>query len=125
MKNYRIDNKKLSEQEFKNYVFSTGKVISVKDPMFLKCALEKGEYVICARYNPFELQGVYHYENGTFQIFGFEPGCHQEPLNINHQHTIENIPLDVAIEIVYSFGQHDDLLINPTKDMLNLDNINK
>lgn len=125
MKNYRIDDKKLSEQEFKNFVFGTGKVVSVNDPTFLLCALEVGEYVIGASYNPFALQVVYHYENDTFQVFHFAPGCHQEPLDIELEFEGDNMLIEDAIELIYSFGQHDDLLINPTKDMLNLDNINK
>ena len=45
-KEYRIDDTMMTEQEFKNFVFGTGKVVSVKDESALKSAFEKGEYVI-------------------------------------------------------------------------------
>lgn len=123
--NYRIEDKFMSEQEFKNYVFGTGKVASVKKPFVLAKALKQGDYVIGTSYNPFSLQGVYHYENNTFQVFNFTPGCHQEPLNIELAYEGDDMDIDEIIEIIYSFGGHDDLLINPTKDMLNLDGIEK
>ncbi len=123
--NYRIENEIMTEQEFKNFVFGTGKVASVKNPMLLSSALDSGEYVIGTRYNPFSLQNVYHYENNTFQVFNFAPGCHVEPLSITLAYEGDSMAIDEIIEIIYSFGGHNDLLINPTKDMLNLNNINK
>ena len=123
--NYRINNQFMNEQSFKNYVFGTGKVLSVKDPMFLSCALETSEYVIGTSYNPFALQNVYHFKNNTFRVYNFEPGCRVEPLNIKLTCKSNNISLNEAVKIIFMFGQHDDLLINPTKDMLNLSNIEK
>ena len=123
--NYRINNQFMNEQSFKNYVFGTGKVLSVKDLMFLTCALETGEFVIGANYNPFALQNVYHFKNNTFRVFNFEPGCHVEPLNIKLTFECENMTIQEIIEVIFRFGCHDDLLINPTRDMLNLNNINK
>ena len=120
---YRVDDKNLNEKDFKNYVFSTGKLVSVKDPMFLKCALELGEYVIGTRYNPFTLQNVYHYENNSFQVFNFKPGCHVEPLNIKQTYKCDNISLNEAVSMIYTFGCHDDFLVNPAKDMLDLNSI--
>lgn len=115
----------LDEQAFRNYVFGSGKVVSIKDPMFLACVLERGEYVIGTSYNPFALQNVYHFKNNTFRVYNFEPGCHVEPLNIKMTCKCDNISLSEVIQMIYSFGCHDDLLINPTKDMLNLDDIEK
>ncbi len=123
--NYRINNTIINEQEFKRYVFGTGKVLSVKDPMFLMCALEKGEYVIGTNYDPFSLQNVYHFKNNTFRVYNFERGCHIEPLNITLTFECENMTIQEIIEVIFRFGCHDDLLINPTRDMLNLNNINK
>ena len=122
---YRIENEIMNEQEFKNYVFGSDKVTSVKDPMFLACALENGEYIIGTQYNPFALQNVYHFKNNTFRVFNFEPGCHVEPLNIKLTVKGDNMTLDEVVEMISLFGKHDDLLINPTKDMLNLDGIEK
>lgn len=122
--NYRTTEKMMSNKEFKNYIFSIGKVASVKDPVLLEDALESGEYIIGVRYNPFTVKVVYHYENDTFQVFHFVPGCVAEPLNIELEYEGDNMPIDEAMELIYYFGMHEDLLINPTKDMLNLDNIN-
>ena len=118
--NYRIENEIMTEQEFKNFVFGTGKVVSAKNPMLLASALERGDYVIGTRYNPFALQSVYHFKNNTFKVFNFVPGCHAEPLNIKLTCESDNMPLSEVVKMIYSFGCHDDLLINPTKDMLNL-----
>ena len=123
--NYRINNQFMNEQSFKNHVFGTGKVLSVKDPMILSCALEMGEYIIGTSYNPFILQNVYHFKNNVFKVFNFTPGCHMEPLNIKQTYECDNISLGEVVNMIFSFGQHDDLLINPTKDMLNLNKIQK
>ncbi len=98
--NYRINNQIMNEQKFKNYVFGTGKVISVKDPMFLTCALETGEYVIGTSYNPFALQNVYHFKNNVFRVFNFTPGCNVEPLNIKLSYECDNITLDEVIRMI-------------------------
>ena len=63
-KEYRIDDTMMTEQEFKNFVFGTGKVVSVKESSALISALKNGEYVIGVSYNPFCLLRAYHYANG-------------------------------------------------------------
>ena len=122
---YRIGNEIMDEQEFKNYVFGTGKVSSVKNPMLLANALKSGKYIIGTSYNPFSLQSVYHLKENTLQVFNFIPGCHAEPLNIELAYEGDGMEIAEIVEIIYSFGGHDDLLINPTKDMLNLNAIEK
>ena len=120
-KEYRIDDTMMTEQEFKNFVFETGKVVSVKEPSALASALEKGEYVIGVTYNPLELKSVYHYANGELQAYLFEPGFHQEPLNIQLYRTLKRIPIMIIAKSLSS--SYEDLLINPPRDILNLDGI--
>jgi hypothetical protein len=124
-KDYRINDTMMTEQEFKNFVFGKGKVVSVKDELELKSALEKGDYVIGVGYNPFYLFKVFHYENGKLKIYNFEEGSHVEPLNLElvsmlevHTHCLQYLARSLN-------AGFDDLLINPTKDMLNLDDIHK
>ena len=123
-KEYRINDTMMTEQEFKNFVFGTGKVVSVKDEMALKSALENGEYVIGVGYQPFCLKDIYQYLDGKLNMYCFEEGEHPEPLNI--QLVLSNemyCPLESFCK--YLIRIYDDLLINPTKDMLNLDCIPK
>ena len=123
-KKYRINDTMITEQDFKNFVFETGKVVSVKDGLALKSALEKGEYVIGVGYQPFCLKNIYQYSDGKLNVYCFEEGEHPEPLNI--QLVLSNemyCPLESFCK--YLIRIYDDLLINPTKDMLNLDCIPK
>ena len=123
-KEYRIDDTMMTEQEFKNFVFGTGKVVSVKESSALISALKNGEYVIGVSYNPFCLLRAYHYANGELKEYCFEDGERPEPLNLKLVATIEvQIPLKALVQFLFS--QYDDCLINPTKDMLNLDSIQK
>ena len=123
-KEYRIDDTMMTEQEFKNFVFGTGKVVSVKDESALKSALEKGEYVIGVGYQPFCLKYVFQYSDGKLNLYRFEEGEHPEPLNIQLVLWNEMYwPLESFCK--YLIRIYDDLLINPTKDMLNLDGIKK
>ena len=120
---YRIDDTMITEQEFMNLAFSTGKVVSVKEPSALASALEKGEYVIGVTYKPLKLKGVFHYANDELQAYIIEPGFHQEPFNIQIYRTLKRIPIMIIAKSLSS--SYEDLLINPPRDMLNLDGIKK
>lgn len=121
-KQYRIGDTMMNEQEFKNFVFGTRKVVSVKDELALKSAFEKGEYVICVGYEPFCLKEVYQYSDGKINMYSLENGLHPEPLNT--QLVLSNemyCPLEWFCRNLIL--HNDDLLINPTKDMLNFDGV--
>lgn len=121
-KNYRINNTMMDEQEFKDCVFGSGKVVSIKDGADFISAVENGEYIIGVGYQPFCLQKVYRYAEGRFDVFSFEEGEHSEPLNIQLEFS-DYIDFQLVDFYKYLIKSYDDILINPTKDMLNLDNV--
>ena len=123
-KNYRINETMMTEQEFKNFVFGTGKVASVKDGADFVSAVKNGEYIIGVGYQPFCLQKVYRYAEGRLDVFCFEEGEHSEPLNIQLEFS-DYIDFELVDFYKYLMRSYDDILINPTKDMLNLDNVQK
>lgn len=123
-KNYRINETMMSEQKFKNFVFGTGKVMSIKDGADFISAVEKEEYIIGVGYHPFCLQRVYRYADGRIDVFCFEEGEHTEPLNIQLVFS-DYFDFQLVDFYKYLIRKHDDILINPSKDMLNLDNVQK
>ena len=52
-KNFEIGNKNVREKEFKDFIFKSGMVVSVKERTSLIAALAKGEYVIGVCDSPF------------------------------------------------------------------------
>ena len=120
-KNFEIGNKNVREKEFKDFIFKSGMVVSVKERTSLIAALAKGEYVIGVCDSPFSPQNIYHYREGVLEIFNIRTS--DSPWELNRDTTIYcECPLTAILENLVE-GRHNDYITNPSHNFLNLKTI--